>query len=177
MYAVSSFTTEGRSFMTIVTKRTLLLPYSESLQSEFLLLNCSAANRTGMDGAYTLASAKGLFNQVLAGKGLYSMAVVEHATRDYIGHVFVNHINQEPELGFIFAKPFWGKGIATEVLKAFLPRVSSVKKLVRVSAKVDIKHSASVAVLNKVGFTYKGRATNSQGPYSCYEFKLGAAAH
>ena len=93
--------------MTIVTRRSLLVPYNESLQSEFLMLNCCAINRAEMNGAHTVASAKKLFNKVMTDRNVYAMAVLDSATRDYIGHVFISDLDNDPELGFIFDKNYW----------------------------------------------------------------------
>lgn len=63
--------------MAIVTRRMLLLPYNESLQLEFVMLNCCAKNRAEMNGPHTVASAKQLFEKILDDENIYSMAVLE----------------------------------------------------------------------------------------------------
>ncbi|CAE6913693.1 COG1670 Acetyltransferases [Vibrio sp. B1FLJ16] len=76
--------------MAIVTRRMLLLPYDESLQLEFVMLNCCAKNRAEMNGPHTVASAKQLFEKILDDKNTYSLAVLESGSRDYMGHIFIS---------------------------------------------------------------------------------------
>ncbi|MCL9782771.1 GNAT family N-acetyltransferase [Vibrio sp. S4M6] len=156
--------------MAIVTNRTLIIPYSESLQSEFLLLNCCSTNRAEMNGPHTLASAKALFREMLHNTNIYSMAVLDNRSREYMGHIFVSNLDARPELGFIFDSAYWGKGIATESLSAFFPRVCEEKQLSNVVATANVDHYASIAVLNNLGFKRTGQRFDKYGPYYEYEF-------
>ncbi|MEF1305962.1 GNAT family N-acetyltransferase, partial [Vibrio owensii] len=54
----------------------LLLPYNESLQLEFVMLNCCAKNRAEMNGPHTVSSAKQLFEKILDDENVHSMAVL-----------------------------------------------------------------------------------------------------
>ncbi len=96
--------------MAIVTRRMLLLPYNESLQLEFVMLNCCAKNRAELNGPYTVASAKQMFEKILDDENIYSMAVLESTSRDYMGHVFIANLDSEPELGFILMNHIGVKG-------------------------------------------------------------------
>lgn len=151
--------------MAIVTRRMLLLPYDESLQLEFVMLNCCAKNRAEMNGPHTVASAKQLFDKILDNKNIYSLAVLESTTRDYMGHIFISHLDSEPELGFIFDKSYWGKGLATEALTAFFPKACRELGLQRVTANVNSGHYASLAVLEKLGFVKMKESKDLYGPY------------
>jgi RimJ/RimL family protein N-acetyltransferase len=143
----------------------LLLPYDESLQLEFVMLNCCAKNRAEMNGPHTVASAKQLFDKILDDKNIYSLAVLESTTRDYMGHIFISHLDSEPELGFIFDKAYWGKGLATEALTAFFPKAYRELGLQRVTANVSSGHFASLAVLEKLGFVKMKESKDLYGPY------------
>ncbi len=160
--------------MTIVTRRMLLLPYDESLQLEFVMLNCCAKNRAEMNGPHTVASAKELFEKVLDDSNTYSLAVLESTSRDYMGHLFISHLNSKPELGFIFDKAYWGKGLATEALKAFLPKACRELGLSKVTATVNCGQKASLAVLEKLGFIKTGESKDLYGPYFELEFTCDA---
>ncbi|NIY89842.1 GNAT family N-acetyltransferase, partial [Vibrio campbellii] len=118
----------------------LLLPYNESLQLEFVMLNCCAKNRAEMNGPHTVSSAKQLFEKILDDENVHSMAVLESTSRDYMGHVFISNLDHEPELGFIFDKAYWGKGLATEALKAFFPKACRELGLHKVKASVNSHH-------------------------------------
>lgn len=151
--------------MTIVTRRTFLLPYTESLQSEFLMLNCCAKNRAQMNGPHTVSSAKRLFEKVINHEGIYSMAVLDSQTREYMGHLFISQDGDIPELGFIFDKAHWGQGIATETLKAFFPKACRELKLDKVIATANVGHTPSIKLLKKLGFQQVGERRDLHGPY------------
>ena len=151
--------------MAIVTRRMLLLPYDESLQLEFVMLNCCAKNRAEMNGPHTVASAKQLFEKILDDRNIYSLAVLESTSRDYMGHIFISQLDSEPELGFIFDKAYWGKGLATEALKAFFPKACREFGLSEVTANVNSSHHASLALLKKLGFVVTRESKDLYGPY------------
>ncbi len=148
----------------------LLLPYDESLQLEFVMLNCCAKNRAAMNGPHTVASAKELFEKLLDDRNTYSLAVLESTSRDYMGHLFISHLNSKPELGFIFDKAYWGKGLATEALKAFLPKACHELGLNTVTATVNCGQQASLVVLEKLGFVKTKESKDLYGPYFELEF-------
>ncbi|NOH78954.1 GNAT family N-acetyltransferase [Vibrio sp. RE86] len=156
--------------MTIVTRRSLLVPYNESLQSEFLMLNCCVINRAEMNGAHTVASAKKLFNKVMTDRNVYAMAVLDSATRDYIGHVFISDLDNDPELGFIFDKNYWGRGIASEVLHAFFPKALRDLNLTHVYATANVGHEASISILQRLGFILNAHKKDTFGPYMEFVF-------
>jgi len=156
--------------MAIVTNRTLIVPYSESFQSEFLLLNCCSVNRAEMNGPHTLKSAKALFADVLTNPNSHCMAVLDNSTREYMGHICVSNLDSNPELIFIFDSAFWGKGIATEALSAFFPRFCEEMNLSSVTASVNIDHHASISILNKLGFERTGQKSDQFGPYYQFAF-------
>ncbi|WP_456296077.1 GNAT family N-acetyltransferase [Vibrio sp. AK197] len=161
--------------MTIATRRLLLIPYNESLQSDFLMLNCCSKNRAEMNGPLTVTAAKQLFHQVMHDSSLYSMAVLDQTTREFIGHVFVCHLDKKPELGFIFDKAYWGRGIASEALKAFFPKALYECQLETVSATVNVNHQASIRILHKLGFMNSAQRSDSFGPFYEYVFRADAA--
>lgn len=55
----------------------------------------------------------------------------------------------EPEVGYWLGKPYWGKGIATAALQAFLLLVTARP----IYARAAKDHLASLRVLEKCGFT------------------------
>ncbi|WP_100753252.1 GNAT family N-acetyltransferase [Vibrio salilacus] len=161
--------------MTIVTRRSLLVPYNESLQSEFLMLNCCGINRAQMNGAHTVSSAKQLFEKTLNDPNLYAMAVLDSRSRAYVGHIFICALDSEPELGFIFDKLYWGIGFASEALQAFFPKVVRDLSLTNVVATANIDHQPSIRILKKLGFQFKVRKQDAFGPYNEYLFTSDVA--
>ena len=58
----------------------------------------------------------------------------------------------DPELGFVIAKPFQGKGIATQVCKAVLEFAQREFDFTRFNALVHRNNTASIRLLVKLGF-------------------------
>ena len=56
------------------------------------------------------------------------------------------------DLGFRFAQPFWGKGLATEVASAWVRTAFDDLEVSRLGAFVHPENVASIRVLEKVGF-------------------------
>ncbi|CAH0526698.1 GNAT family N-acetyltransferase [Vibrio hippocampi] len=168
--------------MTIVTQRTLLVPYTEELESDFVMLNVCAKNRQHMNGAHTVDSARALFQKVLTDKQQYAFAVLDIRTRDFIGHVFISLNEPTAELGYLFDKKYWRQGYATEVLSAFVPEAMKALSLSALCASVDIGHTASLRLLDKLGFDWVSEASDEFGPYLNYQFiydaeEDGSSAH
>lgn len=161
--------------MTIATTRTLLTPYTETLEADFVILNCNAINRAQMNGAHSVSSAKKLFQTVLNDPSLYAMAVLDNKTRDYLGHVFLQHSDDGlAELGFIFDRSHWGKGIGFEALKAFLSKACWELSLMEVYATVNVGHQPSIRILEKLGFKQGAVKSDIHGPYYEYRFTSDA---
>lgn len=56
------------------------------------------------------------------------------------------------EIGYWLAEPFWGKGIITDAVRAFVPVAFSQTDLVRIQAGIFSNNPASMRVLEKCGF-------------------------
>jgi ribosomal-protein-alanine N-acetyltransferase len=65
------------------------------------------------------------------------------------------------EIGYWLAEPYWGKGIATRAVRAFVKHVFATTDLVRLYAYVFETNPASVRVLEKAGFRREGRLRKS----------------
>jgi len=163
--------------MTIVTRRSLLVPYNESLQSDFLLLNCCAKNRAQMNGPHTVSAAKQLFSRMLHDETIYARAVLDSRTRDYMGHVFISNLDGLPELGYIFDKLYWGKGIASEVLVSFFNRAVRDLNLTQVMATVNHGHEPSIKLLKKLGFQLVANKRDTFGCYDEFRFTSDVVEH
>ena len=64
----------------------------------------------------------------------------------------------DPELGFVIAKPFQGQGLALEVCSAILDHAKEIG-LPTVLAFAEPKNEASIKLLEKLGFTAQGKIT------------------
>ncbi|KQA16786.1 acetyltransferase [Vibrio metoecus] len=161
--------------VTIATRRTLLIPYTEALESDFLVLNYCAKNRSQMNGPTTVAAAKQLFQRVLHDASLYAMAVLDNYNREYMGHVFIEFESEgRAELGFLFDKAYWGQGLASEALNAFFPIICQRFSLQIVVATIKAQHEAARTLLQKLGFEHSADFDEFYGP--CSQFVWTAEA-
>lgn len=65
---------------------------------------------------------------------------------------------RDPELGYILHPDVWGRGYAREALTALLDRAFSMRRLPRAVADVDPENTASIRLLERLGFHETGRA-------------------
>jgi [ribosomal protein S5]-alanine N-acetyltransferase len=63
-----------------------------------------------------------------------------------------------PEVGFILRSDRWGSGIASEAMRAFLPHVFARPDVDHLTADVDPRNRASLALLHRFGFVETHRA-------------------
>jgi [ribosomal protein S5]-alanine N-acetyltransferase len=56
------------------------------------------------------------------------------------------------EIGYWLAEPYWGKGIATEAVRAIIPVAFGQSGIVRIQAGIFSGNPASMRVLEKCGF-------------------------
>jgi ribosomal-protein-alanine N-acetyltransferase len=75
----------------------------------------------------------------------------------------------EAVLGFYLAREFWGKGFASEAGRSFVEFGFGELKLERIVTAVQVENTASVRVLEKLGFVI---ASHEAGPRSFYHFEL-----
>jgi RimJ/RimL family protein N-acetyltransferase len=66
-----------------------------------------------------------------------------------------------PEFGFILHPDAWGQGIGTEAARAFLDYAFATHPVDAIKADVDPRNSASLNLLNKLGFSVTGTAENT----------------
>lgn len=66
-----------------------------------------------------------------------------------------------PEFGFILHPDVWGQGIATEASQAIIPHAFDTHAIDRLTADVDPRNTASLKLLQKLGFVETGSATGT----------------
>ena len=72
------------------------------------------------------------------------------------------------EIGYWLAKPYWGKGLMTEIVKVFCDYLIENYKYVRLEAPVYARNKGSARVLEKNGFENEGllrKAYFKEGEY------------
>ncbi len=99
-----------------------------------------------------------MFNELLENykkRNLSRWAIFDATNTNFIGmcvaRIFVDNNNQI-EIGYVLSKPYWGKGIATEVCKALTQYSFSNTDKNEVAAITDLDNSGSQNVLQKAGF-------------------------
>jgi len=75
------------------------------------------------------------------------------------GLILFAHKGPEIELGYRLAKPYWGKGYASEAAAAWVSHGFAELGLERIVAVTHPENAASQRVLEKVGFTFEGMNT------------------
>lgn len=65
-----------------------------------------------------------------------------------------------PEVGYLIGRPYWGQGYATEALTAFATYVLECRTD-HLTADVDPRNTASLALLARLGFRETSRAANT----------------
>lgn len=80
--------------------------------------------------------------------------VIEHEGR-VIGDVGAGRL---PDFGFMLLQDCWGKGFATEASRAFIDHAFRNTAATELRADVDPRNTASLRVLDRLGFVETGRA-------------------
>jgi [ribosomal protein S5]-alanine N-acetyltransferase len=88
-------------------------------------------------------------------------AIAEKPTGNVIGYVALGRPRspcglREAELGFRLARPYWGRGYATEAAGAACRHAFETLLLARIVATIDPQNVASARVAQKVGMTLQG---------------------
>jgi [ribosomal protein S5]-alanine N-acetyltransferase len=102
--------------------------------------------------------------------GFCRWAVVEKQSGEIIGSCgFARLDNGEIEFGYMFDRPFWGKGFATEAARAVLRYGFEEIGFEKVVALTDLDHEKSQNVLRKIGFQERGVEKNEDGEDLVFE--------
>lgn len=70
----------------------------------------------------------------------------------YIGYCGLTGDRVEPGLAYYIARPYWGRGLATEAANAFVDFGFTQLKLPRITAAAEKGNRASERILEKLGF-------------------------
>ena len=88
----------------------------------------------------------------------FDVAVTSKKTMELIGGCRLNKVSDiEGHVGYKLARRYWGKGYATEAVRALVDYGFRVLNLHRVYATVHPENAASIRVLEKVGMVLEGR--------------------
>lgn len=103
-----------------------------------------------------------------ATKGYGCSAVIDKRDGAFIG--FCGLVRSEfagspddAELIYALRKPYWGRGLATEVARAMLAYGKQSCGLKRIIATIDPDNTASIQVAHKIGFEHTETVADSDG--------------
>ena len=111
-------------------------PYSFEDAGKFLRIAAEATERHGFPIHFAIRNPAG---QLIGGCGFEGLVTAHRA-----------------EIGYWLARPYWGQGIMTDVVRAACRHAIAEWHLVRISAHVFDFNTASSRVLEKNGFAYEG---------------------
>ncbi len=86
----------------------------------------------------------------------FAYAIVLDAIDDVVGMVSAQFSDEGVEIGFIVARPYQRRGIATEAATALMHTVQSLDDVYRVWACCDADNPASAGVLRALGMQFEG---------------------
>jgi len=90
-----------------------------------------------------------------AGEALHLVVTQKAAGRAVVGLVSARaDANKDVEIGYAMAPQVWGKGFATEAVRAMVDLIFNVTPVTRLVAKSRVVNAASRRVLEKSGFTH-----------------------
>ncbi|WP_259070163.1 GNAT family N-acetyltransferase [Mucilaginibacter sp. X4EP1] len=82
-----------------------------------------------------------------------------------------NSIPGEAALGLYIAKPYWGRGLATEAGHAFVKLGFNEIDINRIVTTIQVGNDASVRVIEKLGFTLEYTEQGNPRSFLHYELK------
>lgn len=112
---------------------------------------------------YSLRDAEEFLTKVIGATPETSFAIaVDGAAVGAIGfELGEGEFRGAAEIGYWLGEPFWGRGIATEALRAVSDYAFTTLGLHRIQAGVFAGNAASARVLERVGYVLEGRCRKS----------------
>jgi [ribosomal protein S5]-alanine N-acetyltransferase len=94
--------------------------------------------------------------EIQAEYGCFKWAVWERETGPYLGDAGLTVVSEtgEVELGYRLDRQHWGRGLATEVARAWLRHALDELNIPRIIAFADPRNLASVRVMEKIGMRF-----------------------
>jgi RimJ/RimL family protein N-acetyltransferase len=86
----------------------------------------------------------------------FQWAIVQKSDNQLLGMISARVETHKWELGYVLARPYWGRGYMTEVVKALIEWAFKQSDIYRVWAVCDVDNLASARVMEKAGMTREG---------------------
>ncbi|MCG3039556.1 GNAT family N-acetyltransferase [Streptomyces sp. S1A] len=152
------------------TERLLLEPYVPGDEEDFVaLFQDTRVSRWMGDGPSSEAEDRALFGRVFTkvyARGLFDVwAVRERAGGRYVGHAEIKRTDDADghEIVYALTPAAWGSGLGTEVAEALVAHGFTALGLTEVHATVDAANTASLALLERIGFAHVRDITEDDG--------------
>lgn len=156
----------------LASPRLALRPYHQVDFDAFVSLNADGNVRRYVGGPLSHENATRLFARFVAGNcipGNEVWAVVDKEAGDYVGHCwFVRQGTDPPEMGFLIAPMYWGRGYGTEIAATLLNYARNEASYDRIIATVDTDNLASICVLEQVGMKREKEEQDDEGVHYVY---------
>jgi len=95
---------------------------------------------------------------------------VKSASGELIGFLFIYVENQrDAHIGYLLAEEYWGKGLASELLKGFIQEISRSEPWNKLIGGVDRSNLASAHLLKNLGFVERD---GDEGAVVFYEYTI-----
>ncbi|WP_144394368.1 GNAT family N-acetyltransferase [Pleionea sediminis] len=79
--------------------------------------------------------------------------LVKLANGELVGFLFAYVENgRDAHIGYLLSEKYWGRGLASELLRGFIDEVTEEEAWVKLIAGVESSNMASVSLLKKLGF-------------------------
>jgi [ribosomal protein S5]-alanine N-acetyltransferase len=86
----------------------------------------------------------------------FQWAIIRKEDRQLVGMISARVDGHKWELGYVLARPHWGRGYMTEVVRSLIEWALKQPEIYRVWAVCDIANLASARVMEKAGMTREG---------------------
>jgi ribosomal-protein-alanine N-acetyltransferase len=87
------------------------------------------------------------------------LAIIDKDTQEFIGWCGLDHLDRtksNPVLFYLLKASYWGRGLATEAVRALLGYAFGELDLVRIDSAAAVENIASRRVMEKIGMRYLG---------------------
>ena len=142
------------------TIRDCCLSDAESLAKHANNRNVSINVRDRFPYPYTIEDAKGFLERVVAKEGLEQNFCID-VDGSLVGTIGLHHGEDvhrlTAEFGYFIGEEFWGRGIMSEAVPAFVDYCFKEFSLKRMFAMPHSSNPASARVLEQAGFVLEGR--------------------
>jgi uncharacterized protein YaiI (UPF0178 family)/RimJ/RimL family protein N-acetyltransferase len=155
------------------TARLVLRPWREEDRAPFAALNADPEVMLHFPAPLDRAQSDAMIDRLrvrAARQGFGMFAVEERGTRAFVGMVGLSVPDWEApftpavEIGWRFARPFWGQGLATEAARDVLDWAFGVLRLARVVSFTVPENERSWRVMERLGMTRVGTFAHPRLP-------------